>query len=202
MFYRIAAFLWAMGLSLGAAHAEPSVLVDMQGPFFVLDLRYNTADNFLKKNVYADFKLSRCYVHRDLAERLDKLAPLLRKNDLKLVFWDCYRPLAVQKAMWKIVPDARYVADPQKGSNHNRGIAVDVTLADKDGARIDMPTGFDDFSVKAAPSYRCASEEKQKCRNRDRLTDLMGLVGLKPLSTEWWHYQLPTKGYPVIPGPL
>src|SRR5262249_44146981 len=108
MFRKISSFLSAF-----------PTLIAMQGPQFVLDLRYNTPDNFLKKNVYADYGLDRCYVHQDLAERLEKLVPLLKKNGLKLVFWDCYRPLDVQKAMWKIVPDARYVADPKQGSNHN-----------------------------------------------------------------------------------
>lgn len=172
----------------------------MQGPQFALDLRYNTPDNFLKKNVYADYGLNRCYVHADLAERLDKLAPLLKERGLKLVFWDCYRPLDVQKAMWKLVPDARYVADPNKGSNHNRGIAVDVTLADETGKPLKMPTAFDDFSAKASPSYRCTREEQARCQNRDRLAALMAQVGLKPLATEWWHFQLPSKGYPVIPA--
>ncbi len=175
-----------------------AALVLMKGSAFVTDLRYNTSDNFLKKNVYADFHLSACYVHPDLAQRLEKLVPLLEEKKLKLVFWDCFRPLDVQKAMWKIVPDSRYVADPQKGSNHNRGIAVDVTLAKDDGTPLEMPTAFDDFTAKASPNYACPAAETIKCQNRQILFDLMDQVGLKPLPTEWWHFQLPGKGYPIV----
>lgn len=201
MFRRVAALLGTMGLlGVSAVGAAPSALVEIRDPAFILDLRYNTADNFLKKNVYADYGLDRCYVHRDLAERLNRLIPLLQKEGFKLVFWDCYRPLDVQKAMWKLVPDARYVADPKNGSNHNRGIAVDITLAGKDGKNLEMPTLFDDFSAKASPGYRCTPEEKQACQNRDRLAGLMAQVGLKPLPTEWWHFQLPAKGYPIVPA--
>jgi len=177
-----------------------AALVLMKGPAFVTDLRYNTPDNFLKKNVYAALHIESCYVHPDLAQRLDRLVPLLAARKLKLVFWDCFRPLDVQKAMWKIVPDSRYVADPQKGSNHNRGIAVDVTIAKEDGTPLDMPTVFDDFTAKASPKYACSASETAKCQNRELLIDLMNQVGLKPLPTEWWHFQLPAKGYPILPA--
>jgi D-alanyl-D-alanine dipeptidase len=183
-----------------SAFAGTPSLVEVKGPAFVLDLRYNTPDNFLKKNVYADYGLNRCYVHSDLAERLEKLTPLLQEEGLKLILWDCYRPLDVQKAMWKLVPDARYVANPKNGSNHNRGIAVDVSLAGKDGKPLPMPTAFDDFTEKASPDFRCSPNDSEKCQNRDRLKALFARVGLRPLSTEWWHYQLPAKGYPIVPA--
>ncbi len=99
-----------------------------------------------KKNVYKDFGLDACYVHLDLYKALQKLEKTLAAKKLKLVFWDCWRPLTVQQAMWKLVPDARYVANPKSGSNHNRGIAMDVTLAKEDGTYLEMPTPFDDFT--------------------------------------------------------
>ncbi len=174
-------------------------LVLLSGENFVVDLRYNTDDNFLKKNVYREFGLDRCYVHPDLETRLRKLDRLLSEKKLKLVLWDCYRPLTVQKAMWKLVPDSRYVADPKVGSNHNRGIAVDVTLAEAQGSPLEMPTRFDDFSTRASPRYACRPEEKEKCRNRDLLIALMGEAGLKPINSEWWHYQLPNaRSYPIV----
>ncbi|MCE9625495.1 MAG: M15 family metallopeptidase [Deltaproteobacteria bacterium] len=181
------------------AHAAPSSLVVLEGPNFLLSLQYDSDHNFLKKNVYADFNLHQCYVHPDLAAKLQALAPKLAEKKLKLVLWDCYRPLAVQQAMWKLVPDSRYVANPKSGSNHNRGIAVDVSLAKEDGTLVEMPTAFDDFTSFAGPKSPCKPEQGSLCGNRDLLIELMATVGLAPLPTEWWHYQLPSaKKYPII----
>jgi len=181
------------------AQAKDFPLKALSGDSFIVDLQYATEHNFLKKNVYKEFGVDKCWVHPDLEALLQKLIPRLKEQKLKLVFWDCYRPLAVQKAMWKLVPDARFVANPKSGSNHNRGIAIDISLANEDGSYLEMPTPFDDFSAKAAPTYACAAAEKVRCANRDRLVQLMGEVGLKPLSTEWWHYQLPaSKHYPIL----
>ncbi len=93
--------------------------------------------------------------------------------------------------MWKLVPDARYVADPKVGSNHNRGAAIDVALADETGGLRSFPTPFDDFTYRASPKYQCSEEEKAKCQNRDELIELMKRVGLEVFPTEWWHFQLP-----------
>ncbi len=186
---------------LSSVQAKETPLVVMEGPPFLISLQYNTDHNFLKKNVYQEFNLDKCYVHPDLAERLKKLEPILQAKHLKLVFWDCYRPLAVQQAMWKLVPDSRFVADPKVGSNHNRGIAVDVSLANEDGTPVEMPTAFDDFSTFAYPTSPCKPEHSSQCSNRDLLIQIMAGVGLKPLSTEWWHFQLPNaKKYPIVEG--
>jgi D-alanyl-D-alanine dipeptidase len=199
LLYVLAGFIAGL-LSFSASAAE-SALVVLEGPAFRNDLKYDSEDNFLKKNVYREFGLHQCYVHPDLAGKLQKLAPLLLAKNLRLVLWDCYRPPAVQAAMWKLVPDPRYVADPKVGSNHNRGIAVDVSLATADGKPVEMPTGFDDFSTFAAPKAYCKPEHTSQCSNRDLLISLMAQVGLKPLGTEWWHFQLPnTKHYPILEG--
>lgn len=178
----------------------PKGFVEISGDRFIPDLRYNTDDNFLHRNVYAKLGVDRCWLQPDAASRLMRLTPALEKKHLKIVLWDCYRPNAVQKEMWRLVPDPRYVADPKKGSNHNRGMAADLTLADERGNLIPMPTAFDDFSQKAAPSYKCEPKEKSLCRNRDRLINLMKQAGFEPFATEWWHYQ-PTgvdlEKYPV-----
>jgi D-alanyl-D-alanine dipeptidase len=183
-----------------ATNAEPlKKLQALEGERFIVDLRYNTDDNFLKTNVYKAFQLDHCYVHPDLYAVLQKLEPKLKEKGVKLVFWDCFRPLKVQQAMWKIVPDSRYVANPKVGSNHNRGVAVDVTLAKEDGTPLPMPTPFDDFTAKASPNYTCKSEEKEKCENRDLLKKLMTESGLTILNSEWWHFQLPHAGkYPIV----
>lgn len=194
------AILFIFILHLSAAAAKPQAeLIAIEGQGYVVALQYNTENNFLKKNVYQPFHLDRCYVHPDLNAVLQKLLPILAEKKLQLVLWDCYRPLEVQKAMWKLVPDSRYVANPKVGSNHNRGIAVDVSLADATGQPLPMPTPFDDFSPKAAPGYPCEATEVKRCANRDLLIQLMGAVGLKPLATEWWHFQLPNaKKYPIV----
>lgn len=174
-------------------------LVKVSGPEYVLDLRYNSDQNFLGKNVYKNFELDACYVLPDIYQSLQKLEKFLAEKKLKLVFWDCWRPLKVQEAMWKLVPDPRYVADPKIGSNHNRGVAIDVTLAKEDGTYLEMPTSFDNFTEKASPSYQCPIDEAQKCKNRDLLIQVMKKAGLEVLPTEWWHFQ-PAKAvnYPII----
>lgn len=175
-------------------------LVKVQGEPFLVQLQYLRADNFLKKNVYEPFGLNACYVRPELHKKLRALIPVLKHQKKKLIFWDCYRPLKVQEAMWKLVPDPRYVADPKVGSNHNRGAAIDVALADEKGHLLEFPTGFDDFTPKASPSYSCGQGEKEKCDNRDQLIQMMAKVGLEVFPTEWWHFQLSgAEKLPVIP---
>ena len=103
--------------------------------------------------------------------------------------------------MWAIVPDPRYVADPAKGSNHNRGVAIDITLADETGTPLTMPTEFDDFTEKAHRSFQCGPTpgEQLPCRNRGLLETLLKSAGLRGLPTEWWHFELPAaRTYPLI----
>jgi len=184
-------------LAPGLGVASP--LKEVKGSHFVLDLKYNSTDNFLKRNVYKPFNLNQCRVLDVVEKKLQALIPVLQKQKLKLVFWDCYRPLEVQKAMWKLVPDPRYVADPEKGSNHNRGAAIDVALQDEKGRLLPFPTDFDDFSPKASPHYKCTSKEQEKCLNRDKLIKMMESIGLEVFPTEWWHFQLPqAEVLPVI----
>jgi D-alanyl-D-alanine dipeptidase len=182
--------------SAGTAGDEP--LVKLEDERFILDLRYKTPDNFLKTDVYGPLGLDACYVLPELKEKVIKLVPELRKRGLKLIFWDCFRPLSIQRKMWALVPDARYVADPKTGSNHNRGCAIDLTLATEDGKPLEMPTAFDSFERKAHLDFKCPPEEKARCENRELLIELMKRAGLAPLPTEWWHFQLPDAAkYPV-----
>lgn len=106
-------------------------LVILKDLSFQLDLKYASTDNFLKKNIYQDFHLSECWVLPELQSKIKNIIPRLKELKLKLVLWDCYRPLKAQEAMWKLVPDPQYVADPKVGSNHNRGAAIDVALSDE-----------------------------------------------------------------------
>lgn len=194
------AFALLVAAPLFAASSAPKGFVEIAGAPFVVDLRYNTDDNFLGRNVYAGHGVDRCWLHPVAAERLARLAPLLERRGLTLVLWDCWRPLAVQKEMWTIMPDPRYVADPKKGSNHNRGLALDAALGDAQGKPLPMPTPFDDFTEKAAPTSACARADKERCVHRDLQIRLMNEAGLEVFATEWWHYQpagVAVETYPV-----
>jgi D-alanyl-D-alanine dipeptidase len=151
-----------------------------------LDIRYATTNNFLKRKVYP---VPRCVLRGAAARRLSQVQQDLEKKGLGLKVFDCYRPLSVQKLMWQFKPDSRYVANPAKGSRHNRGAAVDLTLVDRNGKELEMPTGFDDFSVKAHRNYIGASAQARK--NSKLLEDAMKKYGFIPLPTEWWHFDAP-----------
>ncbi len=177
-------------LLLGAcSRSQPGAdLVDVQQviPDIVVDLKYATTDNFTGQVLY---EVPRCFLRRATAERLARVQARLRKQGLGLKIWDGYRPRSVQWKMWKLVPDSRYVADPRKGSRHNRGAAVDVTLVDSTGRELEMPTGFDDFTEKAHRDYQGCSETAR--RNRALLEAAMTAEGFVPLPTEWWHFDDP-----------
>ncbi|WP_304418216.1 M15 family metallopeptidase, partial [Helicobacter japonicus] len=106
---------------------------------FITRLAYDSKENFMKTNIYAPFSLHKCYLHKDMKEHIQKLAKILKAKNLKLIVYDCFRPQAAQELAWSIVPDTRYVAHPKKGSNHSRGIAIDVGLAQENGESLSMP---------------------------------------------------------------
>lgn len=163
-------------------------------PDAVLDLRYATENNFLKRKVYPDG--ARCLLHADAAARLQKAANALREKGFRLRLYDCFRPRSVQWEMWKILPKPGYVADPKKGSNHNRGVAVDVTLADAAGEEVEMPTPFDTFGPAAHHKYAGASKAAK--RHREILLRAMEAAGFRRNKMEWWHYDLAgASKYPV-----
>lgn len=150
-----------------------------------LDLRYATENNFLKRAVYP---VAKCFVRYKVALQLDSVQKELERMGLGLKIFDGYRPLSVQKQMWLILPDERYVANPQNGSRHNRGAAVDVTLVDSSGSELPMPTDFDDFSERAAHSHQSLPAEIRI--NRWILKTIMEKYGFASLQSEWWHYDL------------
>ena len=160
-------------------------LVDIKeiNPRIIVDMKYATEDNFVKRKLYDS---NTCFLRRSTAIKLDTVQRKLEGMNLGLKVWDCYRPLAVQKIFWAILPDERYVANPEKGSRHNRASAVDVTLVDLRGNELQMPTGFDDFSSRADRHY--ADIPEGVIRNRSLLESLMKSAGFIPLPEEWWHY--------------
>jgi len=173
-------------------------LVSVRGDRFIVRLRYNSEDNYFHKNFYSKYSLSDCYLHRDLYDKILKIIPRLKELKLKLVFWDCYRPLEVQRDLWAYLPNPKYVANPQTGSNHNRAIAVDCTLSDESGKELEFPSVYDDFSDKASHKYKCTKAEEKLCQHRELLAKLMKEAGINLYKSEWWHYQLNKENYPII----
>lgn len=152
---------------------------------FVLDMKYATTDNFLKTNVY---DCAECYLRLKTIKKLIEANTEFMSLGYRIKLFDCYRPLDIQKKMWKIVPNADYVANPAKGSIHNRGGAVDITLVDKNGNELNMGTAFDYFGKEASHNYTNLSDEVKS--NRKFLKEIMQKHFFKPLDTEWWHYNL------------
>ncbi len=149
-----------------------------------LDLKYQTKDNFTKTNLYK--KATTTYLRNTAAVALKKVADSLFKLNLKLKIWDAYRPYAATQLMWNLIKDERYVANPKTGSNHNRGLAIDLTLVDTQNIALDMGTGFDNFTDTAHHSFTQLSPEI--LANRKLLKQTMEHFGFKSFDTEWWHY--------------
>lgn len=152
---------------------------------FVFDMKYATDSNFLKEKVY---DCGECYLRLKTINSLIAANKKFIKKGYKIKLFDCYRPLDIQKKMWTIVSNPKYVANPEKGSIHNRGGAVDITLVDKDGNELDMGTPFDHFGVEAAHSYENLTEIQKK--NRKLLRKIMTKSNFQLFESEWWHYNL------------
>lgn len=181
-------------LFLGVLSAEENLLFKLDSPQFIHSLAYATTDNFMGLDIYSQFDLKECHLHKDLKPNLDKLAQILKEHNLKIVFFDCFRPNEAQKIAWEKVSDENFVANPYKnGSNHSRGIALDVTLAKNNGEILPMPSEFDSFTPKSHSNYPCQNDEKQLCQNRERLKRIMKEAGFKGIKSEWWHFEVDFK---------
>lgn len=168
-----------------SAGRDPELrLVDLETLGIPLDIRYATPDNFMKRPLYPRAKaFLRAPAARALADVQRELAP----RGIGIKVYDAYRPYAVTVAMWEPIKNPDYVADPAKGSRHNRGAAVDLTLIDlKSGAELPMPTPYDDFTPRAAHAFTDLPAEA--LANRALLRDVMTKHGFDPLPSEWWHY--------------
>lgn len=183
-----------MGLVRLSAYGADLVLVNTVIPDCVLDIRYATTNNFTGKSVYTS---DACYLLEPALTALKKAADEFRSLGYRIVIWDAYRPRRVQYILWEIVPDPRYVANPAKGSKHNRGCAVDITLIDKNGVELDMGTEFDDFTVRAHRD--CVGLSQQVIRNRTVLESVMKKHHFVGEPTEWWHFDFEEwKRYPLL----
>lgn len=181
----------ALFVVLGSCQPKPSHdLVELKEiiPDIVLDIRYATTDNFVGEALYPS---ARCFLAKEPAMALKEVQADLKTQGYRLKVFDGYRPLSVQKRMWEILPDNRYVADPATGSNHNRGYSVDVTLLDLEGNELPMPSKFDDFSERAHLDYMDCPEEA--IRHRQILQETMARHGFSGIDSEWWHFNY--KGY-------
>ena len=148
------------------------------------EIKYATKYNFTQAQLYP---FPAAYLNEDAAKALEKVQMYLAKKGLGLKIWDAYRPLSVQQKMWDLIHDDRYVSDPRKNQGrHTRGTAVDVTLVDKWGHELSMPTDFDNFTERAySHSPHLTSLQKH---NRALLQEAMVRFGFKIYPYELWHF--------------
>jgi D-alanyl-D-alanine dipeptidase len=209
-------------LLAGAAHAQSVKGALARHPGLVdaatvakelqVELKYATRDNFMGRNVYGG--IATCFLQKDAAAMLARAQDALVRAhpELRLHAYDCARPSWVQRVMWDLVkgtPQQPYVADPSKGSIHNFGCAVDLTVAARDGTPIDMGTPFDFFGDLARPDQEIDALENGKltaeqAANRLVLREAMLRAGFRMLAHEWWHFDCAThadtrRKYKIIP---
>lgn len=161
-----------------------------------IQLKYASVDNFMKENLYGEF--TSCYLHLDAFEKFQKAVAKLKaiKPNWKFVLYDCLRPRSIQYKLWdkvKGTSEEPYVANPEKGSIHNFGFALDLSLVDGTGKELDMGTAYDDFSELSEPIKEKKFFQEGKLTqiqlvNRKILRSIMIHSGFIQRSNEWWHY--------------
>jgi len=171
--------------TLHVAHnVDPREMVDLATTGVALDLRYATTNNFMHERLYP---VAKAYLRAPVAAALADAERELAAEGLGLKIWDAYRPYSVTVKMWEPIKNPDFVADPKKGSRHNRGAAVDLTLIDlKTGKELAMPTGYDSFTPRSRNDFNDLPAEV--LANRAKLRDVMTRHGFEPLPSEWWHY--------------
>lgn len=162
-----------------------------------LDIRYATANNFMGRAMYGE---ARAFLQRPAAEALLRAHRKLARQTYGLLIFDAYRPWSVTKAFWDATPPEKrtYVANPKKGSRHNRGCAVDLTLYDrKTGQEVPMPSAYDDFTERAAADYPGGTPEQRRARTL--LRQAMEAEGFRVNAEEWWHFDYEDwREYPIL----
>jgi len=165
-------------------HEDPLVDAAPLVPGLLVRLAYARPDNVTGRALYP--RDMQCLLRKSVAERLALAARSLRAQGYRLVAYDCWRGPGAQKALWKAHPHPGSVADPSRGSLHERGVAVDVALADLAGESVQMPTGFDDFGPGAAADAPLPDGPAKA--NRDALCAAMHAAGFRVNPAEWWHF--------------
>ena len=183
-----AALSCAAGPPIERGEFRQAALVEITrlDPTARLDIRYASSNNFLGRPVYPE---ARAFLQRPAAEALVRAGQKLRGQGYGLLIFDGYRPWSVTKIFWDSTPadKKQFVANPKKGSMHNRGCAVDLTLYDLNtGAEVAMPSGFDEMSERAAADY--AGGDPASRRARDLLRSAMEGEGFTVYPFEWWHF--------------
>lgn len=167
---------------------KPSDLVEVRklDPGIHLDIRYASSNNFMQTPFYTQ---SRAFLQRPAAEALVRADKELHKDGYGILIHDAYRPWYVTKMFWDATPDdkKKFVADPSKGSMHNRGCAADVSLYDlKTGKEVPMPSGYDEMSDRAYPNYTGGTADERQ--RRDLLRRVMEKNNFTVYEFEWWHF--------------
>jgi D-alanyl-D-alanine dipeptidase len=154
-------------------------------PGVVLDLRYATTNNITGKALYPEAK---AYLRQETIRKLRRVVRELEEEGYRLVIWDAWRPASAQRALWKAKPDGKFLTPPSKISRHRRGTSVDVSLADKDGKILEMPSDFDEFNAKADEDF--SDVPKEAAKRARILRNAMFNAGFSGVPDEWWHYDL------------
>ena len=161
----------------------------------IIDIRYASSNNFTGAPVY---KRAACYLNNEAEIALKKAIKIAADKNLKIKIFDAFRPLEIQKALWNHTPDPNFLSNPETGScPHCRGVAVDLTLLDKNGNELDMGTEFDTFSPLSHHGNNEVPPDAQK--TRELLKKIMTEAGWDFYKNEWWHYQLfDCRKYPLF----
>ncbi len=164
---------------------------------FVLDVKYATTDNFTQQVLYP---CQRCLLRKEVAIALVKAHQTFKELGYSIKLFDCYRPNSVQWKMWEIYPDDRYVANPAKGSVHNRGGAVDLTLINHAGIEVNMGSPYDYFGQISHFAYTDLPDSV--ITYRKFLREVLEKEGFGGITSEWWHFSYRNKQYAVLDLPL
>jgi D-alanyl-D-alanine dipeptidase len=166
-------------------------LIDLETfiPKIILDIRYATTNNFTGEQIY---KSARAFARKPVAKALKKAQQEFNAQGVGIKIFDAYRPYAATVKFYEVYHDTTFVASPYRGSRHNRGCAIDMTLVNlKTGKELKMPTGYDAFVKEARPTFPLKDPEVKK--NRDLIITVMQKYGFRVNSSEWWHFDF--KGY-------
>jgi len=154
-------------------------------PGLVLEIRYATEQNITEKKIYAD---KRAWLREETIRKLAQVARELEEKGYRLVLWDGWRPASAQKALWAAKPDGRFLTPPNRVSRHTRGTSVDVSLADRNGKILEMPSDHDEFTDRADEDF--SDVPKEVAQRARLLRKAMFRAGFSGVPDEWWHYDL------------
>ena len=154
-------------------------------PGLVLEIRYATEQNITGKKIYTD---KRAWLREETIRKLAQVARELEEKGYRLVLWDGWRPASAQKALWAAKPDGRFLTPPNRISRHTRGTSVDVSLADRNGKIVEMPSDHDEFTDRADEDF--SDVPKEVAQRARLLRKAMFRAGFSGVPDEWWHYDL------------